>query len=55
MTTAQAKFISAVNWVEHKLSQDLMYGDIQDFKQRLIDTQKQLEKALQDLSDQKSI
>jgi len=55
MTPAQAKFISSINWIEHKLSQDLKYGDIQDFKQRLIETQKQLEQTLQDFSDQKTI
>lgn len=55
MTNVEAKFISSVNWIEHQLSQDLKYGEIQDFKQRLIDTQKQLEKALQDFSDKKTI
>jgi hypothetical protein len=45
-----AKFISTVNWISHKLGEDLRYLEI-DHKQRLIEIQKQLEQALQDLSN----
>jgi len=48
MTNDQAKFISTVNWITHKLGEDLRYLEI-DHKQRLIEIQKQLEQALKEL------
>lgn len=48
MTLKEAKFVSTVNWVTHKLGEDLKYDEIKDFKQRLIDIQKQLDKALEE-------
>ena len=50
MTNDQAKFISTVNWISHKLGEDLRYLEI-DHKQRLIEIQKQLEQALKELSN----
>jgi hypothetical protein len=45
-----AKFISTINWIAHVLGEDLRYTEI-DYKQRLIETQKQLEKTLEDFTN----
>jgi hypothetical protein len=47
MTTDLAKFISTINWISHKLESDLRYFNL-NYEQRLIETQKELEKALND-------
>ena len=54
MTLEQAKFISSVNWVEHKLSEDLKYDRIDDCRQRLIEIQEQLKQALEDFTNGKT-
>lgn len=53
MTVKEAKFVSTVNWITHKLNEDLIYGEIKDFKQRLIDTQKQLAQTLKEYTNEK--
>jgi hypothetical protein len=50
MTNDIAKLISTVNWISHKLGEDIRYLEI-DYKQRLIETQKQLEQALNDFTN----
>lgn len=54
MTLKEAKFVSTVNWVAHKLGEDLKYGEIKDLKQRLIDIQNQLDKALEEYTTKES-
>lgn len=49
MTNDIAKFISTINWISHKLGEDLRYLEI-DHKQRLIEIQKQLDQALNDFT-----
>ena len=49
MTTDLTKFINEINWISHKLEADIRYFNL-DYKQRLIETQKQLEKALNDFT-----
>ena len=50
MDTNVAKFVQAINWISHVLSEDIRYKEL-DYKQRLTETQKQLEKALEDFTN----
>lgn len=52
MNLKDAEFARTVNYITHRLYEDLTYGEIQDFKQRLIDTQKQLEQALKEYTNE---
>lgn len=52
MTLKQAEFARTVNYIAHRLHEDLTYREINDFKQRLIDTQKQLAEALKEYTNE---
>lgn len=51
MTKGEIDFVKTVNWIQHNLKIDLDEGEIENIWQRLIETQKELAKALKDLND----
>lgn len=51
MTKGEVDFVKTVNWIEENLRTELRRGGIEDTRQRLLETQLELRKALKDLQD----